>query len=86
MRDKDWTRERTLSFEKVGILILRGHKLPLQGALNRVYRELGEVTEVPTTSAYCQARQKLQLGLFVHLNDQVVEGFYRLYTEITAPF
>lgn len=81
MREQDWTRERTLSFEKVATLILRGHKLPLQGTLNRVYQELGEVAEVPTASAYCQARQKLQPGLFVHLNEQVVEGFYRLYGE-----
>jgi hypothetical protein len=79
VREQDWTRERCLSFEKVATLILRGHKLPQQGALNRFYQDLGAVEAVPTASAYCQARQKLQPALFVHLNEQVVAGFYGLY-------
>lgn len=62
-------------------MILRGHKLPQQGALNRFSQDLGEVEQVPTASAYCQARQKLQPALFVQLNRQVVAGFYRLYEE-----
>jgi Transposase DDE domain len=75
----DWTRRRKLGFEQVAVLILRGHKISQQSALNRVYKELGHVWEVPTASAYCQARQKLQPELFVELNGQVGDGFYGLY-------
>jgi hypothetical protein len=59
-------------------LILTGHKRVLQHALNRVFQALGRVTEVPTASAYSQARHKLPPALFQHLNDVVIEGFYRL--------
>jgi Transposase DDE domain len=76
----DWTRRRTLGFGTVVSLILRGHKRALQHALNRVFQALGRVTEVPTASAYSQARHKLQPALFQHLNDLVLEGFYRLYS------
>ncbi len=60
-------------------LILSGHKRVLQHALNRVFQALGRVRDVPTASAYSQARQKLHPALFQHLNDVVIEGFYRLY-------
>jgi hypothetical protein len=44
-----------------------------------LFRELGEVGEVVTESAYRQARQKLKPELFVELNGLVVSDFYRLY-------
>ena len=50
-----------------------------QNALNKVFRELDQLEEVPTASAYCQARQKLKPELFSYLNQKVVEDFYRLY-------
>jgi Transposase DDE domain len=74
-----WTRQRNLSFLMVVTVILTGHKRVLQHALNRVFQALGRVTEVPTASAYSQARQKLHPALFQHLNDVVIEDFYRLY-------
>jgi Transposase DDE domain len=74
-----FTRERVLSFESVAVLILRGHKLSLQNALNKFFGALGEVFQVPTTSAYCQARQKIQPELFRHLNEVVRQDFYALY-------
>jgi hypothetical protein len=40
---------------------------------------LGEVFQVPTASAYCQARQKIQPELFRHLNEVVGQDFYELY-------
>ncbi len=49
-----------------------------QNAVNKVFRELGEATESPTASAYCQARQKLKAELFVQLNQQTVTDFYEL--------
>jgi hypothetical protein len=59
--------------------MLTGHKHALQNALNRFFRALGLLPEVPTASAYSQARQKLQPALFQHLNQLVVEKFYTLY-------
>jgi hypothetical protein len=63
----------------VAVLILRGHKLSLQNTLNKFFSALGEVFPVPTTSAYCQARQKVQPELFRHLNEVVGQDFYELY-------
>lgn len=79
VNQQDFTRQRVLTLPKVALLVLRGHKLGLQNALNKVFTDLGEVFEVPTASAYCQARQKLQPELFVHLNERVCADFYDLY-------
>jgi Transposase DDE domain len=76
---EDFTRTRLLTLPTVGLCILRGHKVSEQNALNKVFRELDQLEDVPTASAYCQARQKLKPELFSHLNQKVVEDFYRLY-------
>jgi DDE family transposase len=81
VKDQDWTRQRKLSFHRVATLILRGHKLSQQNALNRLFRELGEVEQVATASAYTQARHKLKPELFIELNQLVVSHYYRLYDE-----
>jgi hypothetical protein len=75
--DKDWTRQRELTFDKVAVLILQGHRCSLQTNLNRFYQAMGELPNLPSPSAYCQARQKLSPELFLHLHDQVREHFYR---------
>ena len=77
--EQDFTRQRVLTFPKVAVLVLRGHKLGLQNALNKVFTDLDEVFTVPTASAYSQARQKLKPELFVHLNETVCTDFYDLY-------
>jgi DDE family transposase len=77
--EQAFTRQRVLTFSKVALLVLRGHKLGLQNALNKVFTDLDEVFRVPTASAYCQARQKLKPELFVHLNETVCADFYDLY-------
>jgi hypothetical protein len=79
LRAQDWRRQRRLTFRRVVSLILTGHKHALQKALKRFLRAIGVVSEVPTASAYRQARQKLQPALFQHLNKVVVEKFYTLY-------
>jgi hypothetical protein len=79
--EPDWTRERKLTFSRVAALILSGHKLSQQTAVNRLFQELGEVEAVATNSAYSQARQKLKPELFRDLNAMIVESFYRLYDE-----
>ncbi|MBI3303774.1 MAG: IS4 family transposase [Deltaproteobacteria bacterium] len=68
-----------MTFVRVVSLILTSHKQALQNALNRFFGVLGRVLEVPTASAYSQARQKLQPALFQYLNLLVVEKFYELY-------
>jgi hypothetical protein len=77
VNERQWTRRRELTFDKVAVLILQGHRCSLQTNLNRFYQAMGELPDLPSPSAYCQARQKLSPELFIHLNDQVTEHFYR---------
>jgi hypothetical protein len=79
--ERDWTRTRKLSFAKVATLLLCGHKFPLQNQLNKAAKALGEVASVPTASAYCQARRKLQPELFVYLNELVTTRYAQLSVE-----
>lgn len=77
--EKAFSRNRILTFARLALLVLRGHKLALQNALNKVFTALGEVLSVPTASAYSQARQKLKPEVFAHLNEIVCRDFYQLY-------
>lgn len=79
VREADFTRERLLTFTIVTMAILRGHKFSLQNALNKVFETLGKLRQTPTNSALCQARQKIQPELFVHLQQAVRDDFYQLY-------
>jgi hypothetical protein len=73
--DGDFSRQPTLTFARVATLILRGHQVSQQNAVNKFFRELGLPERSVTGGAYCQARQKLKPELFVHLNQCVVEDF-----------
>lgn len=77
--DKDFTRNRVLTFTIVAMSILRGHKFSLQNALNKVFAALGKLRLTPTNSALCQARQKLDPALFIHLHHAARDDFYKLY-------
>jgi len=59
-------------------MILRGHKVSQQNALNKFFRELDSLDQLPTASAYCQARLKLKPELFVHLNEVTNREFVEL--------
>lgn len=74
----DFSRKPTLTLPRVATLILRGHKLSQQNALNKFFRELNQPEVSLTGSAYCQARKKIKPELFVHLNAGVVEEFTTL--------
>jgi hypothetical protein len=78
-RPEDFTRQRLLPFAYVVLLILRGHKLSLQNALNKVFKALDKLLSVPQASAYCHARQKLKPEIFTLLNRGICQNFYRLY-------
>jgi len=75
---QDFTRTRVLTFARVALLILRGHKLSLQNALNKCFTALGDVFGVPSASASCHARHKLKPEVFAHLNDLTCRDFYHL--------
>lgn len=77
--DRDFTRNRVLTFTIVVVSILRGHKFSLQNALNKVFATLGKLRQTPTNSALCQARQKIDPALFIHLQAAVRDDFYKLY-------
>lgn len=74
----DFSRQPHLSLPRVATLIIRGHKMSQQNALHKFFRELGQPELSLTASAYCQARQKLQPQLFVHLNQATVAEFTTL--------
>jgi Transposase DDE domain len=74
----DFSRQPILTFPRVATLILRGHKVSQQNALNKFFRELKQPEIVLTGSAYCQARQKIKPELFVHLNACVIGEFTAL--------
>lgn len=79
--DKDFTRQRVLTFTIVAVSILRGHKFSLQNALNKVFEALGKLRLTPTNSALCQSRQKISPELFVRLHQVARDDFYQLYGE-----
>jgi hypothetical protein len=68
-----------LPFSYAVVLMLSGHKLSLQNALNKFFKSIGQIFKVPTGSAYCQSRQKIKAEVFVHLNNSVRDDFYKLY-------
>jgi hypothetical protein len=70
-----------LSFACVALLILRGHKLSLQNALNKLFSAICRVFGVPSASAFCQARQKIEPALFQYLNEIICQDFYSRYEE-----
>lgn len=74
----DFSRKPTLTFARVATLILRGHQVSQQNAVNKFFRALGVPELHATGAAYCQARQKLKPELFVHLNNCVVADFTTL--------
>jgi len=75
----DFTRQRVLSWQGVGVLMLRGQKVSLQTAGNKFFSALGEVWRVVTASASSQARQKVQPEVFGHLHAVACEEYYPRY-------
>lgn len=79
--ETDFTRNRVLTFTIVAVSILRGHKFSLQNVLNKVFETLGKLRQAPTNSALCQARQKIEPALFIHLQQAVRDDFYQFYEQ-----
>jgi len=81
MTEKDFIRERALTFSIIIVMILRGHKLSLQNTVNKVFESLGKIWEIVSNSAYSQARKKLKAEIFIELNEVAVEGYYEEYNK-----
>lgn len=78
-REKDFIRQRCLSFMIVVIFLLNMVKRALQDELDEFFKEMeqGPVAQrVVTKSAFSQARQKLKYTAFVELNQAQVSYFY----------
>jgi hypothetical protein len=53
----------------------------LQNALNKLFSAICRVFGVPSASAFCQARQKIEPALFQYLNEIICQDFYSRYEE-----
>ena len=78
-RDKDFTRNRLLSFTCVVLILLNMLKKSLQDELDNFFQVMLDgktpVREV-TKSAFTQARKKLKYTAFVALNKTQIDHFY----------
>jgi len=78
---QDWSRKRLLEFSTVTILILYNYKSPIQNKLNRFYKVMSKVFNVPTSSAYTQARKKLKPEFYEYMNTELLNIYYQTYSE-----
>lgn len=79
VKDTNFTRERKLPFWRVAVLILRGWKMSIPNKINKFFNALGLLDNIPTASAFCQAREKMKPEFFKALNEKTVELFYENY-------
>ena len=75
----DFTRTRKLPFWRVATLILRSWKTSLQNRINKFFNDLDLLENIPTASAFCQAREKIKPEFFKVLNEKVIKFFYDNY-------
>lgn len=84
--EKDFTRQRCLTFTLIVLFLLNLVKRALQDELDEFFKLLkGESLAVRavTKSAFSQARQKLDFGAFVELNQVQVAYFYEHFESQT---
>ena len=53
--------------------------MSLQNSLKKFFKAIGEVFEVPSSSAYCQAKKKVRAEVYEHLSGVLCADFYQLY-------
>jgi hypothetical protein len=76
MEDTDFTRIRKLPFWRVAVLIMSGWKTSIQNRVNKFFKDFGLLENIPTASAFCQAREKIKPEFFKALNENVTKFFY----------
>lgn len=50
----------------------------MQNSLNKFFQQINNLDNLPTASAYCQARNKITPGIFKEMSNSAVSDFYRL--------
>lgn len=55
----------------------------MQNSLNKFFQQINNLAELPTASAYCQARDKIKPEIFKEMNLSAVSDFYRLHNTKT---
>ncbi len=77
---KHFTRERTLTFDRLIMLLLNQIKCSLQSELDRFFPllNLAEAGQrIVTNAALSKARKKLKASAFIELNEQSLATFYK---------
>lgn len=64
-------------------MILKGHKYSMQNSLNKFFSQINNLDNLPTASAYCQARDKIKPEIFKVMSTKAVSDFYSLYNTKT---
>jgi len=72
VRPQDFTRQRTLSFARVMVLVLQKTVRSIQLHLHDFFGELGEEMDSVSASAWTQARAKLKHTAMVELNEKAI--------------
>lgn len=72
---QDFTRDRTLNFAVVFMLILKKSIKSLQLMLNELFLR-HEIDVIVSSSAYTQARKKFKHTAFIELNDDTIRLYY----------
>ncbi len=78
-KDVDFTRTRKLPFWRVAVLVMSGWKTSIQNRVNKFFKDFGLLENIPTASAFCQAREKIKPAFFKALNENVTKFFYENY-------
>lgn len=81
MNETEFTRERKLPFWRVVVLVLSNWKKSVQNRVNKFFKEIDKLEEIPTGSAYCQSRDKLNPEIYRLMTEETVKYFYENYEE-----
>ena len=76
MHEKDFTRKRKLGFVELCILIINCSKRSIYVGLNEFMKEFKQISSY-TSSAFCQAREKISHEAFKELFELVGCDFYK---------
>lgn len=80
-KSKHFTRNRSLPFQTVVLLILRllksSVKTELKGFYTQVFKS-DEIVNWVSDVAFCKARQKIKHGFFADLGSMVADSFYEI--------
>ena len=78
-KDKDFTRNRKLTFRTVTLLILRLLKSSVKTELKTFYQSVFKTDEIVnwvSDAAFCKARQKIPYRLFIDLYKTIIRYYY----------